>query len=85
LFLKGVLGGTPKKREIKHPGTQISRSKGVWMDPLAHAKGIIRAPLGAAIPRFPTDGIGVPGLAKERGHKRKERKGKEKKRKENIT
>jgi hypothetical protein len=39
---------------------------------------IIEAPLGAAIPRFPTDGIGVPGPAREKMEKeRKKRKRKD--------
>jgi hypothetical protein len=49
-----------------------------WIS-LAYRKNhrITRAPLGAAIPRFSTDGIGVPG-PKERWKKKERREKKEK-------
>jgi hypothetical protein len=68
-FFKGF-GNNKLGIDILGPGNFMDRRAvdGVRMDLLwrmRHKQRITRAPLGAAIPRFPADAIGVPGLSKE--------------------
>jgi hypothetical protein len=55
-------------RARKIQGLPLERRSG-WS--LAYKKESSGLHWGAAIPRFPADAIGVPGLTKERGKKKK--------------